>query len=124
MFLRRYLDDIREKTTGMNRKEKVSHVITYYWYHFLIIISIVALIFFAVRFYVFGNQKPEFTCVLVNQEIDDDRDAEIAQTFAKENDLDPDLVTVDSDYVFSYGDVQLQGVNESSYDNFFLKWRN
>ena len=124
MFLRRYLDDIREKTTGMNRKEKVSHVITYYWYHFLIIVSIVALIFFAVRFYVFGNQKPEFTCVLVNQEIDDDRDAEIAQSFAKENDLDPDLVTVDSDYVFSYGDVQLQGVNESSYDKFFLKWRN
>lgn len=62
--------------------------------------------------------------MLVDQEIDDDRDAEIAQTFAKENDLDPDLVTVDSDYVFSYGDVQLQGVNESSYDKFFLKWRN
>lgn len=89
MFLRRYQDDIREKTAGMNRKEKVSYVITYYWYHILIIISIIALIFFTVRFYVFGNHKPEFTCVLVNQEIDEERDAEIAQAFAKENGSNP-----------------------------------
>lgn len=124
MFLRRYLDDIKEKTVGMSRKEKVSYVLTYYWYHMLIIISIIVLIFFTVRFYVFGNQKPEFTCILVNQEMDDDRDARIAQIFAEENGLDPERVIVDSDYVFSYGDVRLQGVNESSYDKFFLKWGN
>lgn len=124
MFLRKYLDDIKEKTASMNMREKVSYVVTYYWYHVLIIVSIIALLFFTVRFYVFGNQKPEFTCVLVNQEIDDERDAEIRKAFAEENDLDPELVTVDSDYVFSYGNVQLQGVNESSYDKFFLKWRN
>lgn len=124
MFLRRYLDDIKEKTVGTSRQEKASYVFTYYWYHILIIISIIVLIFFTVRFYVFGNQKPEFTCVLVNQEMDDNRDARIAQIFAEENGIDPERVTVDSDYVFSYGDVQLQGVNESSYDKFFLKWRN
>lgn len=124
MFLQRYLDDIRVKTAGMTAREKISYVFTYYWYHMLIMAAIIALILFAVRFYVFGNRRPEFTCVLVDQEINDGRDAEIVQAFAKENDLDPDLVTVDSDYVFSYGDVQLQGVNESSYDKFFLKWRN
>lgn len=124
MFLRRYLDDIKEKTVGTSRREKVSYVFTYYWYHILIIISIIVLIFFTVRFYVFGNQKPEFTCILVNQEMDDDRDARIAQIFAEENGLDPERVIVDSDYVFSYGDVRLQGVNESSYDKFFLKWGN
>lgn len=108
----------------MNRRETVSYVAAYYWYHILIIISIIALIFFTVRFYVFENQKTEFMCVLVNQETDEDRDAGIADAFAEENDLDQDRVTVDSDYVFSYGDVQLQGVNESSYDKFFLQWRN
>ena len=124
MFLRRYLDDIREKTAGMNKKERVSYVITYYWYHILIIVSIIALIFFTVRFYVFGNKKPEFTCVIANQAMDDERDARIAQAFAEENGLDPELVVVDSDYVFSYGDLQVEGANESSYEKFFLKWGN
>ena len=50
MFMRRYLDDIKEKTAGMSMKEKVSYVFTYYWYHMLIIVSIIALIFFTVRF--------------------------------------------------------------------------
>ena len=124
MLLRRYLDDIKEKTAGMSMKEKVSYVFTYYWYHMLIIVSIIALIFFTVRFYVFGNKKPEFTCVIVNQAMDDERDARIAQAFAEENGLDPELVVVDSDYVFSYGDLQVEGANESSYEKFFLKWGN
>ena len=124
MFMRRYLDDIKEKTAGMSMKEKVSYVFTYYWYHMLIIVSIIALIFFTVRFYVFGNKKPEFTCVIANQAMDDERDARIAQAFAEENGLDPELVVVDSDYVFSYGDLQIEGANESSYEKFFLKWGN
>lgn len=124
MFMRRYLDDIKEKTAGMSMKEKVSYVFTYYWYHMLIIVSIIALIFFTVRFYVFGNKKPEFTCVIANQAMDDERDARIAQAFAEENGLDPELVVVDSDYVFSYGDLQVEGANESSYEKFFLKWGN
>lgn len=124
MLLRRYLDDIKEKTAGMSMKEKVSYVFTYYWYHMLIIVSIIALIFFTVRFYAFGNKKPEFTCVIANQAMDDERDARIAQAFAEENGLDPELVVVDSDYVFSYGDLQVEGANESSYEKFFLKWRN
>lgn len=124
MLLRRYLDDIKEKTAGMSMKEKVSYVFTYYWYHMLIIVSIIALIFFTVRFYVFGNKRPEFTCVIANQAMDDERDARIAQAFAEENGLDPELVVVDSDYVFSYGDLQVEGANESSYEKFFLKWGN
>lgn len=108
----------------MSMKEKVSYVFTYYWYHMLIIVSIIALIFFTVRFYVFGNKKPEFTCVIANQAMDDERDARIAQAFAEENGLDPELVVVDSDYVFSYGDLQVEGANESSYEKFFLKWGN
>ncbi len=124
MIFRRYLDDIREKTAGMSTGQKISYVITYYWYHILIIVSIAALIFFTVRFYLYGNQKPAFTCVIVNQEMDSERDSRIAEAFAEENGLDPERVTVDSDFVFSYGDVKLQAVNESSYEKFFLKWQN
>lgn len=124
MIFRRYLDDIREKTADMSVRQKISYVITYYWYHILIIVSIIALIFFLVRFYVFGNQKPQFECVIVDQEMDDERDARIAQSFAEAEGLDEELVVVDSDFVFSYGDLKLDGVNESSYDKFFLKWQN
>ena len=45
MIFRNYLDDIKEKTQNMSIKEKVAYVITYYWYHILIIVSIIALIF-------------------------------------------------------------------------------
>lgn len=124
MIFRRYLDDIRDKTADMSVRQKISYVITYYWYHILIIVSIIALIFFLVRFYVFGNQKPQFECVIVDQEMDDERDARIAQSFAEAEGLDEELVVVDSDFVFSYGDLKLDGVNESSYDKFFLKWQN
>jgi hypothetical protein len=124
MIFRRYLDDIREKTADMSVRQKISYVITYYWYHILIIVSIIALIFFLVRFYVFGNQKPQFECVIVDQEMDDERDTRIARSFAEAEGLDEELVVVDSDFVFSYGDLKLDGVNESSYDKFFLKWQN
>lgn len=123
-MLRKYLNDIKTKTADMNTREKVSYVATYYWYHILIVISAAALIFFALRFYLFGNQKPEYTCVIVNQGTEDELTAEIARCFAEENELDPELVTVDADYVFSYGDVEVKGANESSYEKFFFKWRN
>lgn len=48
MILKRYLDAIREKMAGMDKKERVFYVITYYWYHILIIASIIALIFLTV----------------------------------------------------------------------------
>lgn len=124
MIFRRYLDDIRVKTADMSVRQKISYVITYYWYHILIIVSIIALIFFLVRSCVSGDQKPQFECVIVNQEMDDERDARIARSFAEAEGLDEELVVVDSDFVFSYGDLKLDGVNESSYDKFFLKWRN
>ena len=104
MFIRRYLDDIRKNMKGMSSKEKVSYVITYYWYHILIIVSIIALIFFTVRFYVFQNKKPEFTCVIADQTTDEERDKLIMDTFAQKTGLDPEWIVVDSDYLFSYGD--------------------
>lgn len=124
MIIRNYLDDIKEKTKDMSVKEKVAYVITYYWYHILIIVSIIALIFFTVRFYLFGNVRPEFTCVVADQAMDEETAEQIAGKFADMAGLDPEHVEIDPDYLFSYGDVEMEGVNESSYEKFFLRWRN
>ena len=124
MIFRNYLDDIKEKTQDMSIKEKVAYVITYYWYHILIIVSIIALIFFTVRFYLFGNVRPEFTCVIADHVMNEETAEQIAGDFADMAGLDPELVEIDPDYFFSYGDVEMEGVNESSYEKFFLRWRN
>ena len=37
--MREILNNIREKTKGMNRHDKADYILTYYWYHMLIIFS-------------------------------------------------------------------------------------
>jgi len=123
MFRERWIN-IREKTSGMNKKEVGAYIAAYYWPHILAAISIIALIFLFGGHYLSGNVKPSFTCVMVNQRADRERDNRIADTYAKEAGLRREEVVVDSDYNFSYGDVCLEGVNESSYEKFFFQWRN
>lgn len=41
--MREILNNIREKTKGMNRHDKADYILTYYWYHMLIIFSALAL---------------------------------------------------------------------------------
>lgn len=120
----KYWKDIREKTSGMSRQEACSYVLTYYWYHILITVSIIALIFLFFTHYAFGNKKPLFTCIIVNQEMDTARDGRLAERFAKETGLPEKQVVIDSDYNFSYDDLKLEGVNEGSYEKFFFQWRN
>lgn len=124
MIWKKWVVDIREKTSGMDRKSRCSYILTYYWPHILGSISIVALILLFSGHYIYGNKKPEFTCVMVDQGTDTDRDSRMAESFAEENGLDSELVTVDSSYIFSYGEYQMQGVDESSYEKFFFQWRN
>lgn len=118
------VDAYREKTAHMNRQEKTDYIITYYWYHILGVAAAVGLILFAALRVLSNEQRPEFTCVLVNQAIDYDRDEHLEKMFAAELGLDVGQVVVDSDYLISYRDVQLSGVNESSYEKFFFKWDN
>lgn len=120
----RYWKDIREKTSGMSRQEACSYVLAYYWYHILIILSIIALIILFAVHYGLGNKKPVFTCLLVNQEMDAERDRKIADDFAGKAGLPKEQVVIDSDYHFSYGELRLEGVNESSYEKFFFQWQN
>lgn len=124
VYMKKYIEDIREKTSGMTRKEKGAYIWTYYWYHILGILSIITLILLFVLHYGFGNKKPVFTCVLVNQETGTSQTQDMAENFAGKYGLPVKQVVISADYTFSYGDVILEGVNESSYGKFFFQWRN
>lgn len=122
--MKAYWKDIKEKTSGMSRAEACSYILTYYWYHILGFVSILALILLFAAHYAFGNKKPVFTCVIVNQEINASRDNELTAAFAKEAGLPSERIVIDSNYNFSYGEVRLEGTNESSYEKFFFQWQN
>lgn len=124
MFWKKWIEDIKEKTSDMNKKEVCSYIAAYYWPHILGCVSIIALILLFGGHYLFGNVKPSFTCVMVNQRIDVERDNRLAETFAEETGLKREEVVIDSDYNFSYEGVRLEGVNESSYEKFFFQWQN
>lgn len=122
--MKNYIEDIREKTSGMSRNEACAYVWTYYWYHILGILAIIALILLFALHYGSGNKKPLFTCILVNQEADQNRIQDVAEEFAEYAGLQEERVLITSDYTFSYGEVRLEGVNERSYEKFFFQWRN
>lgn len=106
----------------MSWKEASGYLFTYYWYHMLIFAAVAALILLFALHYGFGNKKPLFTCIIVNQRADADVDLRIRDAFALEEEIEPERVVVDSSYQFSYGQVKMQGVNESSYEKFFFQW--
>lgn len=118
------IKEIREKTSGMSRREACSYVLTYYWYHLLGAAAAAALIVVFAAHYGFGNQKPLFTCILVNQETDGTRDSAIRDAFAEKSGIPKEWIEIDSDYQFSFDQFRMQGVNESSYEKFFFRWRN
>lgn len=80
-MLRKYLQDIRTQTAEMPFPQKAEYIITYYWYHMLGIFAAVVLVVFGVVHFGFGEKEPYFSCVLINQPIDYDRDEELEHAF-------------------------------------------
>lgn len=121
-MVKKWITDIREKTADMNREQAVEYVFTYYWYHMLLAAAALGLIILLIYHIGWGKQRTDFACVMVNQQIDRERDERLAQAFADAAGMDAKAVSVDSDYQISYGDVELEGVMESSYEKFFFNW--
>lgn len=117
-------DTFRGKTAEMSGREKLDYIITYYWYHLLGVAAVTGFFVFLILHFGNGIKRPEFTCVLVNQAIDDERDRQIRDAFAKEAEKNPERVVIDSGCQISYGEVRLAGINESSYEKFFFQWEN
>lgn len=124
MIMRHYIREIRKNTVGMNRREKAEYILTYYWYHILGAAAAVCLILFLIIHFGFREDPLLFTCALVNQEINFERDGQMEEDFSEASGIDEARMDINSDYNISYGDVKLEGINESSYEKFFFKWQN
>ena len=122
--MKQYLDDIKKRTSGMERKKACEYIFTYYWYYMLGFSAVIALILLFAVHYGFGNKKPVFTCIIVNQESDMIDGREMADSFAEKSGLPRERVVVDANYYFSFDEIRLNGVNESSYEKFFFQWQN
>lgn len=120
--MREYIRNIKTKIAYMSRKEKLEYILTYYWYHILGLLTVIGLIIFLILHFGFGEKKPEFTCVMVNQQIDYDRDEALAGAFGKVEKIPEDRIVISSDYLISYEDVKLEDENKSSYEKFFFQW--
>lgn len=106
----------------MTGKQKIEYLFMYYWHYMLGICMAAVLIGLLIHHLALNREKPEFTCVMVNQEIDDARDKELRTRFSTLSGVKEKQIVFDSNYVFSYGAVQLEGVNESSFEKFFFQW--
>lgn len=120
--MKKWITDIREKTRDMDREHTLEYIRNYYWYHILIGCIILGLIVLLVYHIGWGERKKEFSCVLVNQAVDYERDEKIAEDFGNFAGIDPGKILIDSDYHISYGDKKLEDVKESSYEKFFFNW--
>jgi len=118
----KWIDDIRKKTKNMDRNKTLEYIANYYWYHILLFLlfAVIAILFFYHIF--FGDRHIKFHCVIINQEVDYDRDAKLEKDFASFANQNQKKISVDSDYLMSYEGVKLKGVNESSYEKFFFNW--
>ena len=114
VWFQNMIREIREHTERMDRKQKLEYILTYYWYHLLFVVVSAGLLILLVRHLFFREPPKAFTCVLVNQTVDYARDEELAADFAAVSGIDPERIEIDSDYIFSYGDVKLEAANESS----------
>lgn len=122
-WIRATMEEIGRNTMRMSRRQKAEYVLTYYWYHMLLVAVGAGLLILLVRHLFFGAPPKELVCVIVNQQADHGRDEALLQEFAEWSGMDPKRILVDSDYIFSYGNVRLEGANESSYEKFFFRWR-
>lgn len=115
---------IKDNTKDMNRKETVQYIFTYYWYHMLGVLAVLALLIFLVVHFAFPEEKPFFKCALVNQKIDSDRDVVLSEEFATFSGLDAKRIVFDSDYVIFYKETEEKqdAENESGFDKFFFQW--
>lgn len=119
--MKKWIRDIREKTADMNREQKFQYIAAYYWHHILLGFLFIGIVILFIYHVTWGDRSREFTCVIVNQAVDYERDRELAEQFAADSGMKE--ILIDSDYQISYGDTQLDGVKESSYEKFFFNWQ-
>lgn len=122
--MNRFWQNIKDSTKGMSMRQKAEYVLTYYWYHILGVCAALGLVIFLIVHFAFPAKQPLFSCALVNQQIDYDRDEKLGDMFAESAGISGEQVVIDSDYNISYPGHELKDSNDSSFDKFFIKWSN
>ena len=113
-MIKNWVADIRIKTKNMDRNAKTEYIMNYYWYHILLGVLTIGILVLGIYHVTWGKKKTAFSLVIVNQDISYQRDQKLSEDFAEWAALPPKQIQADSDYMISYGDVQLKGINESS----------
>lgn len=121
--MKKWIRDIREKTADMNREQKLQYIAGYYWYHILLGFLFAGIVILFIYHVVWGDRSREFTCVIINQAVDYERDRKLEEQFAAASGMKEEELLIDSDYQISYGGRQFQDVKESSYEKFFFNWQ-
>lgn len=121
-MFRKWVEDIRVKTKDMDKGQETEYILAYYWYHILIAFLLLGLLCLLIYHLAWGRQKKVFSLAIVNQEIDYDRDQKLLEQYAESSGISKRKLSVDSDYLLSYGNVKLKDVKESSFEKFFLSW--
>lgn len=121
-MVKEWIRDIKVKTENMDKKQRMEYIFAYYWYHILLITLAIGLCFLFLYHVSWGRKKTDFSLVMVNQEVDFARDKEVAESFSSYSGMNSKNISIDSDYLISYENVNLKGVNESSFEKFFLNW--
>lgn len=119
----KWIKDIREKTADMDREQAITYVVGYYWHYILIAGILLGLAVLLIYHIGWGDRRKEFTCVVINQEIDYARDKKLAEEFGAYTGLKTKDILIDSDYQISYRDKQMESAKESSYEKFFFNWQ-
>lgn len=96
----------------------------YYKWHILLGCAAIGLIIFLIVHFAFPEKKIEFSCALINQRIDYDRDETLEKDFANAAGLDAKRIDIDSDYNISYPGHELEDANTGIFDKFFIKYSN
>lgn len=122
-MIKNWAEDIRIKTKNMDRNAKTEYIMNYYWYHILLGVLTLGILVLGIYHVTWGKKKTAFSLVIVNQDISYQRDRQLSEDFAEWSALPEKQIQTDSDYMISYGDVQLKGINESSYEKFFFGWQ-
>lgn len=124
-MFKKWIEDIRIKTRDMDKVQKREYIITYYWYHILIAFILLFITGLVIYHLLWGSRKIVFSLAIINQEVDYDRDKKIMEDFSKAYGIKSKNISVDSNYLLSYGDITLDEnsrVNDSLFEKFFFGW--
>lgn len=108
----------------MTKKQRAEYIFTYYKWHILGICAGVGLIIFLIVHFAFPDKEPLFSCALINQRIDYDRDDGLESDFSNYSGIDLDRIDIDSDYNISYPGHEIEDANSGIFDKFFIKYSN